>query len=66
MFLDTRGAVIRVTENAVPFSDDRLPSGGEVRAVLEINAGLADRFGIAEGDQMRHPAFDDGAPLWPC
>jgi len=66
IFVDERGEVIRVSADAVPFSDDRIPSGGVVRAVLEVNAGLAARFGIAEGDQMRHPAFAGADPLWPC
>lgn len=65
IFLRADGTVRRVTEDAVPFSDASMPSGGPVRAVLEINAGLAERFGIEEGSEMRHPAFGADA-AWPC
>ena len=66
IFIDAQGVVIRVTENATPFSEAAMPSGAPVRAVLEVNAGLADRYRIAEGTQVRHPAFADADPVWPC
>jgi Uncharacterized conserved protein len=65
IFLAADGTVRRVTADAVPFSETPMPSGGPVRAVLEINAGLAARFGIEAGSQMRHPAFGEDA-AWPC
>lgn len=65
IFVDAVGKVIRVTENAVPFSEALMPSGGPVRAVLEVNAGEAARFGVAQGTELRHPGFGPGA-AWPC
>lgn len=65
VFIGPEGKVIRVTRDAVPFSEALMPSGGVVRAVLEVNAGEAARFGITEGDEVRHPAFGKDA-AWPC
>jgi hypothetical protein len=66
IYIDLAGAVVRITENTVPFSETPLPSGATVAAVLEINAGLSRRLGIAPGAQMRHPAFAGAGALWPC
>lgn len=66
LFLDAAGRVIRVHPDAVPGDLTPIPSGGPVRAVLEINGGLAAALGIAEGAVMRHPAFADGPAAWPC
>jgi Uncharacterized conserved protein len=57
IFTDRRGVVTRVHENAVPLDRTPIPGGDAVFAVLEINAGLAKRLGIAPGDVLRHPAF---------
>lgn len=65
IFLDDRGVVRRVHENARPL--DRTPiAGGEgIRFVLEINGGLSGRLGLVPGAQMRHPAIGADA-AWPC
>lgn len=60
LFIDAQGRVTRVTENTVPLSLTPLPSGGSVRAVLELNAGTARRLGIRAGARVSHPIF--GAP----
>lgn len=65
IFLDAAGRVIRVSQGE-PFSEDRIPSGGVVRAVLEVNAGLMQAYGLGEGAEARHRAFEEGAPAWPC
>jgi uncharacterized protein len=66
IFVDPTGLVTRVHYNAVPL--DRTPiSGGEnVLMVLEINGGLAQAMGIAEGAQLRHPRLDQSLAAWPC
>lgn len=66
LFIDATGTVRRITAEAVPFAETLLPSGGEVRAVLEINGGAAAAAGIAPGDVLRHPAFDPVRAAWPC
>lgn len=65
IFLDARGVVQRVHSRARPGDLTPIPGGDEILAVLEINGGLAERMGIAEGSEMRHPAFGRGA-AWPC
>lgn len=65
IFLDARGRVTRVYENAQPLDETTIDGGPGVVAVLEINGGLARRIGIAEGSEMRHPFFGKQAS-WPC
>ncbi|MEM6742640.1 MAG: DUF192 domain-containing protein [Pseudomonadota bacterium] len=65
IFFDEAGQVIRVSQG-VPFSEDRIPSGGVVRAVLEVNEGLMQAYGLGVGAEARHPAFAQGDPAWPC
>ncbi|WP_066706466.1 DUF192 domain-containing protein [Celeribacter ethanolicus] len=57
IFIDRRGVVTRVHENAVPLDRTPIPGGDAVFAVLEINGGLASGLGIEAGDVLRHPAF---------
>lgn len=66
IFLDQQGRVTRVHERAVPGDLTPIPGGDEVFAVLEINAGLARRYGIAAGSQMRHEVFSPHGAVWPC
>ena len=49
LFIDESGTVQNIRENAVPFSEDLIPSNGDVRYVLELNAGTVRRLGIATG-----------------
>ena len=65
IFLDASGRVLNVIADAVPFSEEHLPSDGVTRAVLEVNAGLAARYGIGPGAEARHPGFGAEAD-WPC
>jgi uncharacterized membrane protein (UPF0127 family) len=66
IFLDTGGTVTHVHAKAVPGDLTPIPSQGPVRAVLEINGGLAAALGIVPGAVMQHPAFAAGPPAWPC
>ena len=38
-------------------SERIIPSGGPVRAVLEVVAGTARKLGIAPGDRVAHTIF---------
>jgi len=65
LFIGADGVVRRVHENATPLDETPIPGGREIFAVLEINGGLADVYGIEAGTQVRHPAFGARA-AWPC
>lgn len=66
IFLDERGQVTSVHANAVPGDLTPIPGGDQVFAVLEINGGLARRYGISAGTQMRHEIFSGSGAVWPC
>jgi uncharacterized membrane protein (UPF0127 family) len=57
IFIRADGTILRIAENTVPLSEALVPSGGPVRAVLEVVAGTARRLGIAPGDRVAHPIF---------
>jgi uncharacterized membrane protein (UPF0127 family) len=57
IFIRSDGRIQRIAENTVPFSEKVIPSGGPVRAVLEVVAGTAKKLGIAAGDRVGHPMF---------
>ena len=58
LFITADGRIARIAADTRPFSTDTIDSGSEVRAVLEINGGLAAERGIAVGDRVLHPIFD--------
>jgi len=66
IFLDQTGVVTHVHEGAIPGDLTPIEGGDSVYAVLEINAGLAARYTIAVGTQMRHEIFSKTAAVWPC
>jgi uncharacterized protein len=57
IFISGDGRIVRIAENAKPMSDDLIPSGAPVRAVLEVIAGTARSLGIAQGDRVVSPIF---------
>lgn len=57
VFISVDGTVFDVVKGAVPYSLDIIESGGMVRAVLEVNAGIVDRLDIRRGDKVRHEIF---------
>jgi uncharacterized membrane protein (UPF0127 family) len=57
IFIGEDGAIVSITESAEPLSGDRITSGEPVRAVLEVNAGVAGQLGIRPGDRVVHPIF---------
>lgn len=66
IFVDRSGTVTRVHENAIPGDLTQIEGGDSVYAVLEINAGLAAKYLISPGTQMRHEIFSQGPAIWPC
>jgi uncharacterized protein len=57
IFIAGDGRIVHIAENAKPLSDDLIPSGGPVRAVLEVIAGTAQQLGIAPGDRVTGSIF---------
>ena len=57
LFIDKSGTVVRIAADTTPFSETPIPSGQPIRAVLELNAGTAQRLGIRPGARVRHPIF---------
>ncbi|TMV14453.1 DUF192 domain-containing protein [Arenibacterium halophilum] len=66
VFVDDAGTVQRVHSNAIPGDLTPIDGGDDILVVLEINGGLAQRYGIGPGSQLRHPVFSDNGPVWPC
>ena len=57
LFILGDGTILRIAENTEPLSTRMVPSGGPVRAVLEVIGGTARKLGIAAGDRVAHPIF---------
>ncbi len=61
IFIKSDGVIESIHANARPHDETPIPSQGPVKAVLEVNGGIAEKFNITAGDRVRHPVF--GNPL---
>jgi len=52
IFIRADGRILSIAENTTPLSDNLIPSGGPIRAVLEVIGGTARKLGIAPGDRV--------------
>ena len=57
LFIQGDGRISRIAENTTIESERIIPSGGPVRAVLEVSAGTAKKMGIAVGDHVAGVIF---------
>ena len=57
LFIAEDGHVEMIARNTVPGSLRTITPGDPVRAVLELNGGLAAELGILPGDTVQHPLF---------
>ena len=57
VFIRADGRILRIAENTEPLSTRLIPSGGPVRAVLEVIGGTTRKLGIAPGDRVAAPIF---------
>ena len=57
IFITGDGHILRIAERTEPLSDRLIPSGGPVRAVLEVIAGTARKDGLAPGDRVTGSIF---------
>jgi len=57
IFIRADGRILRIAENTEPLSTKIISSRGQARAVLEVVAGTAQKYGIRPGDRVSHPLF---------
>ena len=57
IFIGADGRILRIAENTEPLSTEIIPSNGLAKAVLEVPAGTAEKYGIHPGDRVGHPLF---------
>jgi uncharacterized membrane protein (UPF0127 family) len=58
IFIRADGRILRIAENTEPMSTKIISSGGLAKAVLEVIAGTAKKYGIQPGDRVAHPLFN--------
>jgi uncharacterized membrane protein (UPF0127 family) len=61
LFINGDGTVRRIAENTTPRSLATIPSGGPVRATLELAAGTAARLHIQVGDKVEQRVFGNAS-----
>ena len=52
LFVNAEGRIANIAHRAPTCSDAPIPGRGQIRVVIEINAGLAERLGIQPGDRV--------------
>ena len=52
LFVGEDGRILNIARNARTCDDTRIPSRGAARAVIELNAGAAERLGSRAGDRV--------------
>jgi uncharacterized membrane protein (UPF0127 family) len=52
IFVDAEGRIANIAHKAPVCNDNPVPGRGFIRAVIEINAGVAEKLGIQPGDQV--------------
>jgi uncharacterized membrane protein (UPF0127 family) len=57
IFIAADGRIAHIAPDAVPKSETIIPSGGPIRAVLELNGGITARLGIRTGDNVTFPGL---------
>lgn len=58
LFVDEKGIIVTVYENATPRSLESMPSRKPVIAVLELNGGTLKSIGAKVGDKINHVWFE--------
>lgn len=53
IYVNAKGVIVTVQKNAVPYSEDSIPSNGPAQYVVEVNAGFCDRHSIKAGDHVQ-------------
>ncbi len=66
LFFDARGILVHKKDRATPLSTESILGGDHILAVLEINGGLAELYGIGLGTEIRHPGISHQESAWNC
>ncbi|MFN3214714.1 MAG: DUF192 domain-containing protein [Henriciella sp.] len=66
LFIAEDGYIEMIARNTVPGSLRTISPGVPVRAVLELNGGLAAELGISPGDTVQHPLFGNASAETPA
>ena len=61
LFINADGTVRRIAENTTPRSLAAIPSGGPVRATLELAPGTAERLHLRVGDHVQQRVFGNAS-----
>ena len=57
IYADENGKIVSFQKNAKPFSEESLPSNLPAQYVLEINAGLSDKWKLSVGDSLSYKSL---------
>jgi len=60
LFLDRTGAIVSISANAVPYSEAIIDSQAAIRYVIELNGGIAAKFGLSVGDKVTSATIAKG------
>jgi uncharacterized membrane protein (UPF0127 family) len=52
IYINADKKIVSIQKNAKPFDETSLPSEAPAKYVLEINAGLSDKWNLESGDNM--------------
>lgn len=52
IYVNDKKEIVSFQKNAQPFNENSLPSGVPCQYVLEVNAGMADAWGLEIGDKL--------------
>ncbi len=52
IYIDAKKEVVSIQKSATPLDERSLPSDGPAMYVLEVNAGLSDKWGLERGDRI--------------
>ena len=52
VFIDENKRIVNIQPNTTPMSDASVPSTGPAKYVLEVNAGIAEKYGWKAGDRI--------------
>lgn len=58
IYIDSNKKIVSFQKNAEPYSKSSLPSNVPAQYVLEINAGLSDKWNLEVGDKIEYNTID--------